>query len=525
MLNLPIKILEKQELTAATASVTFSSIDTLVAAWDAQVGVTSRHLVLIVNAASPDAVAKRAVEIQLNGDSAASYNHQWISGEDAVADADRQDAVNSLFELVGTDYPFAVPGTYYASAFGGGEILFPHAFGTVDHKVALGLGGAAEDYVSAVVGRWASIAAITSLVLSLDTGNFASGSIFLLGVVDERYLVEEIEDDAADFSPSFDDIPQMEGDLVVVGYARSDQAAVEDEVVHAVNDDSVAGNYPAQELTGRAGVIGAAQPNQECAMVSGDNATANAFGALVVSYSQYIKGNNPVFLSASGYHETGGPTGEARVMSGQRSNTEPINKLLIEPNAGTDFKAGSLFSLYLVPKRLIDRQELTVDTASITFSSIPDDFESLVLAAYTRTDKAAVFDVIDVTINSDAVAANYTYQRVYGAGGAAIAIRSAVGQQWGYVAAATETPNEYTGMQFLFPAYAKTDRHKHVLQLGGRQDSTCRLYSMRWKNTNAIISIVLTPNAGPNFLSGSVFELWGILPQGGLPASEGMKFG
>jgi len=186
MLNLPIKILQTQQIETAQATVTFTNIDTLVAAWDATKHVTSRHLVLIVNAASPDAVAKRAVEIIINGDGGANYNHQWLSGEAAVPDADRRDGRTSLFELVGTDYPFAIPGTTFANAFGGGMIIFPYAFNTTNHKIALGLGGAAEDYVNAIVGRWASAASIVSLAFSPDTGNFATGSTLLFGL-DKRY--------------------------------------------------------------------------------------------------------------------------------------------------------------------------------------------------------------------------------------------------------------------------------------------------------------------------------------------------
>ena len=36
------------------------------------------------------------------------------------------------------------------------------------------------------------------------------------------------------------------------------------------------------------------------------------------------------------------------------------------------------------------------------------------------------------------------------------------------------------------------------------------MYSRRWEDTSAINQIVLTPNAGTNFLAGSVFSLRGI---------------
>ncbi len=526
MLNLPIKILKTIQIETAQATIDFDNIAARVAAWDAAVKVTSRHLVLIVNAASPDAVAKRAVEIELNGDSGANYNHQTVTGEAAVPDADRQDGLNALFEYPGgTDYPFAIPGTTYANAFGGGIILFPHAFNTTNHKVALALGGAVENYVSSVIGRWASVAAITSLALSLDTGNFAAGSTFHLGVIDERYLVEEIEDAAADFVPTFDNIPQGEGDLAVIGYARSDRAAVEDEVLHSFNDDGVAANYPAEELIGRGAVPTASQPQQEIAMVSGHPGAGNEFGALVVSYSQYIKANRHYFLSESGYHEATGPTAEIRLMSGRRLNIEPINKLHYEPNAGALFKAGSLFSLYRVPKRIIERIELTAPQAVITFDNIPQNFEALQLNTCVRSTVVAASDIIEQTLNNDGVAGSYNFQLLQGALALVQCVRTLGSLIIGAVIAGnTANPGEYTPVSIFFPGYAETDRHKHSIVNNGRVNSLdVRILSRRWLNTDAITRIDLALTTGPNFEVGSVFELEGILRREGLPPDEGMS--
>ncbi len=523
MLNLPTKILKTVQIETAQATIPFANIDLLVAEWNTVAKVTSRHLVLIVNAASEDAVAKRAVEITINADAGATYNHQTLTGEAAVDDADRQDGINALFEYPGgTDYPFAIPGTTYANSFGGGTILFPHAFNVANHKVAIALGGAVEAYVNTVIGRWAAVAAITSLILAPDTGNFAAGSSISLGVIDERYLVEEILL-AADGTPTFDNIPQGEGDLTVIAYARSDQAAVEDEVLHSINDDDTAANYPAQQLDGRNNVTNAEQVNQECAMISGENATALAFGAFVEIWSQYTKANQPHFLTASGYHETSGPTSEVRIMSGRRANIEPINKLHYEPNAGTEFKAGSLFSLYRVPKRIIERQVLTAAQAVITLENIPQNFEALVLHIYARSDEADVEDIIRITLNGLAPVAIYDLQALQGQGAVVTAIQSDATPFICYVPAANEGVNEFGGGVILFPGYAKTDRHKHFIGMVGNNENRLRLRSHRFESLNAITSIVLDLSTGPNFVAGTVVELEGVMRREGLPPSEGMR--
>ncbi len=523
MLNLPIKILRTIEIEAARATIEFDNIAELVAQWDTVAHVTSRHLVLIVNAASPDAVAKRAVEITINADAGANYNHQTLTGENAAADADRQDGVNALFELVGTDYPFAIPGTTYADAFGGGTILFPHAFNTVNHKVALALGGAVEDYVSAVVGRWASVAAITSLIASLDTGNFASGSTIHLGVIGERYLVEEWES-AGVGTAIFDNIPQGEGDLVVVGYAKSTQDAVADEVLHYINDDGVAANYPAQELLaiGAGPPVAASPINGECAQIPGQQG-ANVFGALVISYSQYIKDNQPHFLSTSGYHSSVGPAAEVRLMSGRRDNIEPINKIELDPTLGVNFSDGSLLSLYRVPKRIIERIELTEDTPTITFDNIPQNFEDLILHVYVRSSEADNDDLVQITLNGDAVAANYDMQVLEARGAVATAASSNSSMGLMYIPADNEGAGEYAGGAVLFPGYAESDRHKHLINFSGNNENQQWLRSQRWESMAAITSIALSLATGPNFLAGSVFELEGIMRREGLPPDEGMR--
>ncbi len=511
-MNLPIKILQSIEIETAQATVTFSDIDDLVAEWDALARVTSRHLVVIINAAGEDAVSQRDLYILLNGDSGNTYNRQEITGTAAVAAAQRNDGVPAYNASM---IPAA---SWGATSFGGGVILIPHAFNTVNHKAILTLGGGTDYSVQGTAGRWASANAIISLLLG-TTGNFLAGSTFHLGVIDERYLVEELTPTA---TAIFDNIPQGEGDLVLIGYARTDGAAVEDEVLHSINDDTTAGNYPAQELTARAAVTAAASPvNQEIGMVSGANATANVFGALVAVYSQYIKGNHPHFLSLSGYHESTGPTAEVRTMSGMRANDEPVNKIVYQPNAGTNFVTGSLFSLYRVPKRIIERVELDAAAASITISNIPQNFEALILHVYAKTDRAAGSDPVRFTINGDGIAAHYSTQELYGFGAVVTAVRTNADQDWMLVSG-TGPAGEFDGGTLIFPGYAETDRYKHCFGLYGNSDNSVFIVSDIYMLTDAITSISIAPLNGPNFLAGTVIELEGILRVEGLPPDEGM---
>ncbi len=256
MLNLPIKILKTIQIEDTQANIEVTGIDTLVAQWDAVARVTSRHLVVIVNAAVDGAAAQRACRLRFNGDTGNNYTDQYLRGADAAPSAARDDADDNI-------YVGFVVGTWYANSYSGCTILVPHAFNTVNHKTVLALGGGVEEMIQTSVGRWGSAAAITSITIYPSGDSLVAGSTVHLGVVDERYLVEEWIS-AGVGTAIFDNIPQGEGDLVVIGYAKSTQDAIEDEVLHYINDDGVAANHPAIEMIGR----GAAAPTS--AAVNGE---------------------------------------------------------------------------------------------------------------------------------------------------------------------------------------------------------------------------------------------------------------
>jgi len=516
MLNLPIKWLKTVELETQNIEITIDDIDLLVAEWDAWAKVTSRHLVVRTNCRNIDVSNAVTQFLRFNGSIANEYYYQRLSGVDAADSAGRTEGANAI------NLP-PIPGAANADVWGGSLFLVPHAFNTVNHKTVLALGGSAEFTVEIVVGRWAQAAAINSVTIIEGVGDeMMVGSTVSIGVIDERYLVEEILDAGGG---TFDDIPQGEGDLAIIGYLRTALAAVDDEVVCAINDDTTAGNYPTQELVGRGAARTAGNPDFEVGIVAAANATANVFGAIAMTISQYTKANQPHFLSQSGYHELTGATGEVRVMSGRRDNIEPINKLYIAGSNFDDFAAGSLLSLYRVPKRIIERFILTEDTATITFANIPQNFEDLILHIYARTTRGTTNDECNLEFNGDVGNGNYGRQILYGAAAAVIAARNAAIRVVGNVTGNTAAVGVFSGGSILIPNYAKADRHKHNIMIGGAQEVILPLTSRRWMNVAAITQIVLGPALGDDWMAGSVFELEGVLKREGLPPSEGEQWG
>ena len=298
----------------------------------------------------------------------------------------------------------------------------------------------------------------------------------------------------------------------MVGYLRSDVAAVEDEILHEINADAGA-NYSAQELTGVGAAVAAASAvTREVGIASGDTATANGFGAFLATYSQYADAvNQPHYLSLSGYHSTVGPAAEVRATSGRRNNVAAITQIKYEPNAGANFKDGSMMSLYRVPQFVIERQTLAAPVASVTFNNIPQGYESLQLHVYARGTVAALSDSVSITLNGDAVAANYNTQLLIGSAAVAGAVRSAADRGWIDIPAATEGANEFGGGTITFNQYSASDRHKHAIVLEGRNENSVQISSNRWEDTSPITDIVLTP-VGGNFATGTVIELVGVMP-------------
>ena len=512
MFILPTKILDRH-ITPAGGEATFTfDLGNLVTQWDAQEGITSRHLVLIVNAASEDAVAQRDVVLRFNGDDGANYGYQTLKGEGAGPATAPASGAATVIEA------FSIPGTNYANSLGGGEVVIPDAFGG-NTKTSLSLGGSVEDEVEIICGRWVNVAAITSITLLPNMGLFAAGSEFSIGVIDERYLLEEVIL-AADSPVHFRNITQGDGDLVVVAVGRSAHNTF-DNLDLALNNDILNANYSRMYLLGSAGAASASGANDRRigALAGDDNPTY--LSPFILSIYQYTKENQPFYTSISGRDAT-----VIQVYSGRRLNNEPVHTLtlLSQLDAANALNTGCIASLYRIPKRVIDRQVLTEDAATITFADIPQYFEALRLNVYARTDNAGNRDSVLLSFNADFVAANYDEQEL-AAFGAAVLVSRNVSRAAMMVAGDTLSADGFGGGSILVPGYTRTDSHKHRVTMSGSAENIARVYSSRWNDMDAVTRIDLAPGIGPNFIAGSVFELEGILRKEGLPASAGMSIG
>jgi hypothetical protein len=146
-----------QTLASAAASITFSSIAAT---------YTDLRLVLVANGTSVD---NRSVRYTFNADTATNYSRTRLSGDGATASSDNATSQANIAPFTSLT-SLTIP-TFYAIdvfSYAGSTYKTVLASGNVDKN---GSGG-----VNSAVGLWRSTAAITSIEITLNSGNFNIGT-------------------------------------------------------------------------------------------------------------------------------------------------------------------------------------------------------------------------------------------------------------------------------------------------------------------------------------------------------------
>jgi hypothetical protein len=159
----------QEQTPTGTGTVTFSSLGTYT------------HLKLIYNARGTQAAAQTAVDMRLNGDTGANYDRQRLG-----ASATSAVITESLGQTEVNQVAMVSAGSATAGMSGSGEISFPDYRGTAFHKRGTNVemwqaGTSTSDMaVQTTAWGWRSTAAITSIALILQSGNWDTGSKFSL---------------------------------------------------------------------------------------------------------------------------------------------------------------------------------------------------------------------------------------------------------------------------------------------------------------------------------------------------------
>ena len=158
---------------------------------------------------------------------------------------------------------------------------------------------------------------------------------------------------------------------------------------------------------------------------------------------------------------------------------------------------------------LISRTTLTTSAASVTFSSIPQTFQTLKLVVSARADGSS--QNLFGTFNTSS--SNFTWRYLYGVGSGSGGSGSGTNNFFGEVDPSTATASTFSNSVIDIPNYTgaanKAFSSDHVWENNATAANQL-FFANLWSNTSAITSIGLTPNSGLNFVSGSTFSLYGV---------------
>ena len=162
---------------------------------------------------------------------------------------------------------------------------------------------------------------------------------------------------------------------------------------------------------------------------------------------------------------------------------------------------------------LISANTLSASTATVTFSAIPGTFTDLCLRVSARTDASRVDDSVAYRFNS--ATTNYSDTRLQSNGSTVTsAARAGTWNLLFYGATGnTATSNTFANGELYIPSYTVAqNKPQSVFGVNETNATTAFMAvgAVLWRDTAAITNILLAPDNGSNFVSGSSFYLYGI---------------
>jgi hypothetical protein len=161
---------------------------------------------------------------------------------------------------------------------------------------------------------------------------------------------------------------------------------------------------------------------------------------------------------------------------------------------------------------LIESITLSSDTANVTFSSIPQDYDDLYITCFSRTTRSSSNDGVIARFNGAASDTNHSSRSIVGDGSSTYSFSQAY-VRVGYATAATTLANTFGSSEMYITGYSGSNV-KSMSSFGAQENNTTAsdmgATAGLWNSTDPISSIEIRPLTGPNFTASSTFELYGI---------------
>ena len=165
---------------------------------------------------------------------------------------------------------------------------------------------------------------------------------------------------------------------------------------------------------------------------------------------------------------------------------------------------------------LIESITLSSDTATVTFSNIPQDYDDLNVLISARSSSGNApggsADIIKMSMNSTAMS---SVRYLWGLGSNSPSNGSATSPTGvGHLTDPNCTSNTFASVDIIIPNYTSSN-NKSISSTGVSEHNGSIVPMAVWSGlysglTNSISSITFTTNNSANFVSGSTFELYGI---------------
>lgn len=159
---------------------------------------------------------------------------------------------------------------------------------------------------------------------------------------------------------------------------------------------------------------------------------------------------------------------------------------------------------------LIESKTLASNTASITFTSIPQTYTDLRLVVSARTTATGDFRTYVLPNGSTSNHTNYNY---YWTGSGIGLANYSSGDTGFFLTAADYTANAFGNGEIYFANYASSVAPKYISSDGVTENNATGAYAAMsassWNDASPITSIQLAPTSG-SFATHSTFYLYGI---------------
>ena len=357
----------------------YESINTGAANFDkSSISAGDGDLVIVGSLKSAEATVEE-LSVSLNNDNTESnYWRQRLNGHQAEIAA-YANAVDLMGHTAGT-------ANGHAEAFGGFVGFIPQYSDTTNNgdRQILGIAGThvSDDAsghdnkheIALTSLRWDNTNAVTQVTVhGRNTANFVADSMLSIYKVPKGLITRtEITSDTS--SISFD-VGDDYDHLELTGYIRTDRSASSDGLImsltpHGGSSDTTDSNYSSQELEGVGSTDSASSSTSDrtVATISG-NGTANLFGAFSMFIPNYrLTDRHKASLSFSG--EGDSSASGSYVRSNRWANTAEIHSIVLTPNAGSNFKAGTIVELRGVNATVVAPTSDVKKLNSITQASV-----------------------------------------------------------------------------------------------------------------------------------------------------------